>query len=592
MGDPGVPEKTENRLDQLIGMLQSGRISRRQFVARSAALGVSMAGITTLLAACAEEDPIADGDGDSDSDDDSAGDTDDDTSDDESDEEEEDDQEDPDETDDEDGTDDESDGDEADETSSDVTQLVISMSQSPSSLDPAFGINAPEYSINSWIFDNLTRLTTDLELEPMVATEWSSNDDASEWTFTLREDVTFTNGRGLVADDVEFSISRILDEDTGSPGQTGLGPIDTVEADGDYTVRFTLSSPHADFPLELTQRWARIVPEEAVDNLESEPVGSGPFMLKEFVAGSHVVVERNEDHWDPDAATVDEIRLNTYPDEVAEITALQNGETHIMFNVPVASYDQVSELDGVNISQVSTGTWVPLVMRVDTEPFDDPRVREAIKYCMDREAFIDTVLYGQGTVGNDHNVPPSHPFFWESEPRERDLDRARELLEEAGYPDGFEFELVAATDRSIRADTAVTIQEMVREVGIELSVETIDYDTYIAQVYRQAPLYIGYWGMRPTLDGQMVPFFTTDGSFNEYAYSNEELDDILFSARSELDEDARSEMYQEAQQILSEEGPALIPYFLNVTSAYRDEVEGFEAHPLTSFDMRYVSLNE
>jgi peptide/nickel transport system substrate-binding protein len=166
------------------------------------------------------------------------------------------------------------------------------------------------------------------------------------------------------------------------------------------------------------------------------------------------------------------------------------------------------------------------------------------------------------------------------------------LLAEAGLEDGFEFELIAATDRSIRADTAITIQQMVSEIGIQFDVQTIDYDTYIAQVYRQAPLYIGYWGMRPTLDSQMVPFFTTDGSFNEYAYSNPELDETLFAARGELDDEARMALYQQAQQILSEEGPVLIPYFLNVTSAYRSEVAGFEAHPLTTFDLRYVSLRQ
>ena len=469
-------------------------------------------------------------------------------------------------------------------------QLVVSMSQSPSSLDPAFGINAPELSVNAWIYDNLVQLTPDLELKPMVATEWSSNDQADVWTFKLRDDVKFTNGRQLVAEDVVFSIMRIIDPDTGSPGRNGLGPIETVEAEDDLTVVFKLSSPYADFPLELTQRWARIVPKEAVDQLKNNPIGSGAFKLAEFVPGSHVRVVRNEDYWDPDAALVDEIILRTFPDEVAEITALRNGETHIMWDVPTASYDQVAEIPDVTISEVATGTWIPMVMRVDTPPFDNPLVRQAIKYCLDREQFVDAILFGHGTVANDHPVPPNHPFHWDAEPRQRDIEKARQLLADAGYPNGFEFELIAATDRSIRADTAVTIQQMVKDAGITFNVKTIDYDTYIAQVYKQGPLYIGYWGMKPTLDGHLVPFFTTGGSSNEYAYSNPELDEVLFAARAELEVDKRKALYQEAQRILSEDGPAVVPFFLNLMTAYRKEVVGHKTHPYTYFDLRYVSL--
>lgn len=471
-------------------------------------------------------------------------------------------------------------------------KLTVSMSQSPSSLDPAFGINGPEYSITSWIFDNLVWLGPDLQLKPMLATEWSSNENATVWTFKLRGDVSFSNGRQLVADDVVFSVTRILDKSTGSPGRTGLGPIDTVEATGPQTVVFRLTGPYADFPLELSQRWGRIVPKEAVGKLKSAPIGSGPYVLAEYVPGSVVRVVRNDKHWDKTAGLLDEIILRTIPDEVAEVTALRNGESQLMFDVPASAYDQVKKQQGVSVSEVATGTWVPMVMRVDTKPFDNPKVREAIKYSLDRPKFVDAVLLGKGTVANDHNVPPSHPFYWKTEPRKQDIAKAKALLAEAGLPNGFEFELIAAKDRSIRADTAVTIQDMAKAAGIKFNVKTIDYDTYIAQVYKKGPLYIGFWAMRPTLDSQLTPFFSTGGSLNEYAYSNPRLDDTLVNARGELDQEKRKTLYQQAQQILSEEGPVVIPYFLNSTSAFRNQVVGFEAHPLGYFDLRYVSLKQ
>jgi peptide/nickel transport system substrate-binding protein len=262
-----------------------------------------------------------------------------------------------------------------------------------------------------------------------------------------------------------------------------------------------------------------------------------------------------------------------------------------MFEVPFAAYRQVSGIQGAKVLEVTTGTWIPLIMRVDTRPFDDVRVRQAVKYSVDRQQLVQAVLGGRGTPANDHNVPPNHPFAWQAELRARDIATARQLLREAGLPDGFEFELVAATDRPVRSDLAVAVSQMAREAGIDLKVRTIDYDTYIAQVYKKGPLYVGYWGMRPTLDGQMYPFFTAGGSWNEYAYDNPELKKTLEEARAALGTDERKRLYQRAQQILHEDGPALISIFTNFITAHRENVRGYQAHPLTWMDhLRFVSL--
>lgn len=154
--------------------------------------------------------------------------------------------------------------------------IVMSSPKSISSLDPAFGINTTEFIATSLIFDNLVWLSPKLELQPLAATKWDSSPDAKTWTFTLRDDVTFTNDRKLVADDVVFSISRILNPDTGSPGRSGLGPVSTVEASDDHTAVFHMASSFADFPLELTQSWGRLVPKEVAADLKTKPIGSGP----------------------------------------------------------------------------------------------------------------------------------------------------------------------------------------------------------------------------------------------------------------------------------------------------------------------------
>ncbi len=469
--------------------------------------------------------------------------------------------------------------------------VVVSTAQSPSSLDPAFGINAGEFTLTSWLYDNLVMLTPDLQLKPMLASDWKANSDATSFTFTLRKGVKFTTGRELTADDVVFSITRILDPKTASPGRTALGPVTGVEAVDQYTVRFSLSSPYVDLPYALTDRWGRIVPRDKGDSLKTQALGSGPFKLKEYLPGDHVTVVRNPDHWESGVPALDELTLRTYPDTVAEITALQNNQTQVMYSVAPNSFDQVAAISAAKIYQVPSGTWIPMIMRVDSPPFDKNEVREAIKYCMDRDAFVKTVLRGHGTPANDHNIPPNSPMYLDVPVRQQDYAKAKQLLAQAGLPNGFSHDLIAATDTPLRADTAVAIQQMVKPAGITLNVKTIDYSTYIAQVYKKAPLYIGNWAMRPALDAQLTPFFSTNGSFNEYRYSNPQLDSLLNQARSTLDQNKRKDDYQQVQKILTSEGPALIPYLVNYICAASKKLNNFKAHPMGWMDLRYVSLS-
>lgn len=468
-------------------------------------------------------------------------------------------------------------------------ELDIAFPDGPSSLDPAFGINSAEYCLTAWLYDNLVFLESDLTLTPGLAVEWTSSEDASVWTFKLREGVKFVHGKDFKAEDVVYSLERILDPDMGSPGLNAVGPVASVEATNDYEVVIQLSSPYADFPIELTKRWGRIVPsDKSADDLKTQAFGTGPFKLETYRPGSHTRCVRNPDFWEEGWPKLDAVTLREFPEPVAQVSALQNGEVQIIYELSPESFDQVSALDNVVVQEVATGQWFPMIMRNDTPPFDDNRVREAVKYCIDREQMVNLVLDGHGAPGNDHPVPPSHPFYLDVPVREQDYDKAKALLAEAGYPDGFTFELQAATERPIRAAQAVAIQQMCEPAGIKFEVKTIDYDTFIAQVYKKGGAYIGVWGMRPTLDGQLYPFFTAEGSWNEYAYNNPELDEVLNNARAALDIEERKRLYQEAQRILTNEGPALVTLFANYIAAAQSSVKGFQVHPMSWLDVRHV----
>lgn len=471
--------------------------------------------------------------------------------------------------------------------------LRVGCPTQPRTLDPAFGINMAEYMVNGLLYDNLVLLNSDFELVPCLAVSWEASADASEWTFHLRQGVVFFDGSPFEANDVVYTFQRILDPDIGSPGRTSIGPLEKVIAVNSMTVKFVLRSPYAEFPTELTKRWGRIVPEGANDELATIPNGTGPFRLTEWIVGSHITLDANQNYWDPETPGVERITINFFPDPVAEINAFETGELDLIAEVPIDLYDQVKRVPGVQVEEIAAGSWIPMIMRTDTPPFDDPRVRLAVKYCIDRQAFVDTAMRGHGIPANDHSIPPNSPYYLNVPLRQQDYAKAAELLAEAGYPNGFEMELIAATDRPERVKLALVIQQMCAPVGIKFKVKTMSYDVYIAQVYKQGGCYIGWWGFRPTADGNLSPFFTCDGSWNEYAYCNTELDEILREAQGELDQEKRVALYHRAQQILSEDGPALIPVYTSFISAWQPYVKGYSIHPMTWFDhLRWVRIEK
>ncbi len=472
-----------------------------------------------------------------------------------------------------------------------ANELRISTPTQPTTLDPAFGIGMGEYMVNGLLYDKLVLLDASMELVPCIATSWEASDTADEWVFYLRQGVQFIDGSTLDAHDVVYTFERVLNPDVGSPGRGTLGPISRVIADDDYTVRFVLSVPYAEFPVHLALRWGGIVPVGAGESLSHTPLGSGPFVLKEWVVGSHIRVEANPGYWDPEVPGVNAIVVKFLPDAIAEIVAFETGELDIIAEVPGDLITRVRRIPGAQIEEVASGSWIPMIMRTDTPPFDDPRVRLAVKYAIDRQALVDIALGGRGIPANDHTIPPNNPYYLDVPIREQDYDMARQLLEDAGYPDGFEMELVASMDRPTRARVALAIQQMVAPLGIKLNVTTMSHDIYIAQVYRQGGAYIGWWGFRPTADGNLYPFFTCDGSWNEYVYCNDEFDAILDEARGELDPERRTALYHRAQEILMEDGPALIAAYTSWVGAWHPHVKNFAVHPLTWFDhLRWVAI--
>jgi len=472
-------------------------------------------------------------------------------------------------------------------------RLRVSVSRKPNTLNPIKHVNGAEYQVTGWLYSNLTRVDHNLEVHPDLATDWEPNSDASQWTFNLREDATFNhNGEQVTARDVKKTIETVQDPDVGSPGKGAIGPIESVEAVDKTTARINLSGPYADIPKKMAKQFARILPADVIENrfdeIATTDFGSGPFNLETFEVGSIIETSRNEDFYlesedGNQLPYVDGVNQRVYPETTAEISAMGNDSVDIMWEVPASQYKRVQSQNGTKALRTAGGAFANLVMRSDEPPFDDNRVRKAFKYAVDKEAMLEGAQNGLGVVAQDTPISPAYQFHTDLPDREQDIDRAKELLEEAGYGDGLDLKLYAANQPSVRVSYATLLKNQLKEIGVNIEIEQVSYDRYLSEIWSSAPFYIGYYGMRFTEDGILYLLLHSEGSWNEAHWTDEEFDKVLDKARQTTDKDERAKLYGRAQEILHERGPYLISFFQDELAAQRKYVDNYNLDPTGFF---------
>jgi peptide/nickel transport system substrate-binding protein len=459
--------------------------------------------------------------------------------------------------------------------------LRISATFGLNTLNPLLHISGAEWVATRWLYSNLTRLTPKRELAPDVAESWTASNGGRVWTFKLRPGVRFHLGRELVADDVVATMQAILDPKTASPYRGEIGPIDTVEATAKHAVRFTLKNAFADFPVMMSVPVARIVAREGLGDLKAlagKEFGSGPFRLREFVAGDHVTVERFATYYRTGRPYLDAVTLKVFPEPTTELTAFKARETDMIWDVSPDLYREVASSAGIDALAVPGGTFANVILPSDKPPFSDNRVREALKYSVDRTAMLTAINAGQGELANDHPISTAYRFHATLAPRVPDVARAKSLLREAGFGSGVSFKLVAASSPPIREKTAVVLKEMARPAGFDIDVEVMAYDRYLAQVWNKGSVpYVGFYATRPTADAICMKLYHPKEGLDEgrWAPSHPEAIQTLEQARDNLDSERRRRLYAQFQKVSRDEGPFLLPFFRNELSSKWSYVRDF-----------------
>ena len=227
-----------------------------------------------------------------------------------------------------------------------------------------------------------------------------------------------------------------------------MGPIDTITAADDHTLVIKLKGPYADLPLQLGNTFARVIAKENLEEISHNPIGSGPFILKEYIPGNKAILVKNPDYFEEGLPYLEEVHQIYIKEYAAQVSALTTGEIDIMYFAPSEIIEQLEADPNIEVRITPAPSFQPLVMFVEKSPFDDARVRQALRFALDREAMLEAATGGLGSLGNDTPVGPANPYYNKALPqRTRDVEKAKELLAEAGYEDGVDVTLFTSTGR-------------------------------------------------------------------------------------------------------------------------------------------------
>ena len=470
-----------------------------------------------------------------------------------------------------------------------TTAMELQLLDHPARLSWLQGANIVRH-----VGEYLTETGSDNITRPFLLEKWEASEDVKTWTLNLKQGITFNNGDQLTADDVMFTFGQWLDEDVGS-SMLGLlsylGGIQNVEKVDDYTIQLHLESANIGVPEHLFHYPAVILHRDFEGDFVKQPIGTGAFTLDEYAEGERAILKARSDYWQMGEdgnplPYLDEL-IYVSLDKDAAIAAMQSGQVDSVYQPRPADWLALKDVPGLTTRSASTAQCFLIRMRVDLEPWNDVRVRNALKMCQDREKILQLSYFGEGDLSIDAHVAPIHPAYCEKDIPAYDPEGAKALLAEAGYPDGLKVTLATKNDES-EPEIAQALKEQAAAGGFDITLDITEPGGYWDR-WTEVDLGITAWTHRP-LDTMVLPLAyiaDADGNpvpWNETRWVDEEFTTLLREAEGTLDVEARRDLMCQIEDIMQERGPIANPYWKRVWDITRSEFKNIEAHP-TGYDM-------
>lgn len=465
--------------------------------------------------------------------------------------------------------------------------LTVMQSEAPRSMDPGDQSATYTNALLAPVYEGLVARKSDLSLAPALATEWSPNEDGTLWTFKLREGVKFHDGTDFNADAVVYNFGRHLDTARGLAASGRLRTfLEAVEKVDDYTVTFKLKAPYPAFLNILTTNSAlQVSPTaDAAGGLGAFSIGTGPYKLVEYKSGEYVLQEKFDGYWGDNSASVDEIKWTWSSEPSVLAMALQTGDADVINPVPPA-FAQVIDADPTLDLSVTDGSAVFwMALNVESEELKDVRVRQALNFATDRDGLVQAIMSGYADPANSPLAKVAEGYRADLAPYTHDIEKAKALLAEAGFADGFTMSVaVQETEGRI----AEVLQAMWKEVGVDLEVRRMESGVWSAAAFADAAkkaeegtdAVIASWSSGVNgPDLQFRPLYHSaskaPAGANLGFYDNPEFDRLLDEAAKSTDAEARNAIYGQLQEVVNTDAPMVLLYVSKDMVAKREGVDG------------------
>lgn len=476
-----------------------------------------------------------------------------------------------------------------DKEESATSSITIGIPQDLDSLDPHAAMAAGTKEILFNLYEGLVKADSEGNLVPAVASEVVPGADGMSYTFTLREGVKFHDGSLVTVEDVKYSIERCADTNNAETLVPAFANIASVETPDDKTIVINLVEADTEFLAYMT---TAILPANNADT-NANPIGTGPYKFVSWTPQEEVVLVRNEDYWGT-PANIENVTLKIIADGDAIVTNLNGGSVDFFARI---SSTQASQLSGdYEVYEGTMNLVQAMYLNHNAEPFNDPKVRQALCYAIDPQAIMDLTADGKGTELGSSMFPAFGKYYMEelNDTYNQDVEKAKELLAEAGYPNGFSFTITVPSNYQPHIDTAQVLVEQYKAIGVDAKINLVEWDTWLSEVYTDRNYEATVVGVDASslTPSALLSRFESTASNNFVNYNNPAYDEAYRKAITAVDDEEKTAAYKECQRILSEDAANVYIQDLAEFVAINKNYAGYEFYPLYVQDLSKLYVVE
>ncbi|MBR1476728.1 MAG: ABC transporter substrate-binding protein [Lachnospiraceae bacterium] len=465
--------------------------------------------------------------------------------------------------------------------------MVVGIQQDIDSLDPHKATAAGTKEILFNIFEGLVKPDENGNLICAVASDYTVSDDGLVYTFTLRDGVKFHNGADVAAEDVKYSLERASGLLDGTPLISVLSAITDVTILDEKTVQVTLGAPNPELIYSFT---VAIIPNGSGEDAEASPIGTGPFAFEAYTPQEGIVLKKNESYWQEGLPYLDEVKFKIVSSSDTALLELKTGSIDIY---PYLTDSQAAELESVyKVQSAPSNVVQALFLNNAVEPLNDKKVRQAICYALDKDAINDFVSGGKGTIVSSAMLPTLTDFYEDLNSTYgtgANVEKAKKLLSEAGYADGFDLEIMIPSNYEFHMQTGEVVAEQLKEVGINATINPVEWNTWLSDCYTDRKYQASICGFTCDMTpGYLLNRFRRDSKKNFINFDSAEYDEVYASAQEANNMKDRTGYYIRLQEILTEEAGTAFIQIPPVTTAIGKDVYGYRFYPVYVQDMSTV----